>query len=274
MSQASNGTRNGARRLLQTAFHLAPALLFSMGAAILLLRGVRRFLPPEQILACQDGVGDFLQALASIESVLLAFVVYMVWQQFDEARKLVEVEANELRDLERVVRGLPEPVRGVTRRLARNYARHVLTKEWPAMARGGEADLRDGWLMLDAIWDHLQTCRTSSECQTLLHEEALARFNDLSDARAGRLTCARRRIPASLRILLYTGSLALVAATALLPVQSLPLHAAMVAALAAGVSHILWVIHDLDDAFDGDWQVSRKPFERVLIHIDDEAGDR
>jgi hypothetical protein len=42
----------------------------------------------------------------------------------------------------------------------------------------------------------------------------------------------------------------------------------MTGALAGAVSHVLYVIADLDDAFAGDWQVPREPVERVRAHME------
>ena len=49
----------------------------------------------------------------------------------------------------------------------------------------------------------------------------------------------------------------------LFAVESFPVHAVMTAALAGAISHVLYVIEDLDSCFDGHWQVPRTPFERV-----------
>ena len=256
------------RRIHLTLLRLAPALVLAMVIAVALLAAVRLAIPQHVLDHAHDAAGDFLQAMATIEAVLLAFVVFVVWQQFDETRREVATEANELADLERVCRGLPEPSRTVIRTAARRYAQAVLTSEWPAMASGDEQGLRETWRILNEMWIGLQACGTLSPAQQQLHSEGLARFNDLSDARTSRLTSARRRMPNSLVALLYIGAFMVVVAGTLLPVRSFTLHAFMVAALAAAVSHILWVIHDLDDAFDGDWQVPRGPFERMLERMD------
>lgn len=256
------------RRVHLTILRLAPALLGAMVIAVGLLAAVRSAIPPHVLAHAHDAAGDFLQAMATIEAVLLAFVVFVVWQQFDATRSEVAKEANELADLERVSRGLPEPSRSAVRGAARRYAEAVLTDEWPAMAAGKEEGLSETWRILNEMWLGLQACRTSTAEQQQLHAEALARFNDLSDARTSRLTSARRRMPNSLVVLLYIGAFMVVMAGTLLPVRSFTLHAFMVAALAAAVSHVLWVIHDLDDAFAGDWQVPRGPFERMLERMD------
>jgi len=49
----------------------------------------------------------------------------------------------------------------------------------------------------------------------------------------------------------------------LFAVESLAVHATITAALAGAISHVLYVIEDLDSCFDGHWQVPRTPFERV-----------
>jgi hypothetical protein len=58
----------------------------------------------------------------------------------------------------------------------------------------------------------------------------------------------------------------------LFAVESFALHASMTAALAGAISHVLYVIDDLDDVFAGDWQVPRTSFERLRRYLADDAG--
>jgi hypothetical protein len=58
----------------------------------------------------------------------------------------------------------------------------------------------------------------------------------------------------------------------LFAVSSFAVHAIMTGALAGAISHVLYVIADLDDAFAGDWQVPREPFERVRAHMERVSG--
>jgi hypothetical protein len=102
-----------------------------------------------------------------------------------------------------------------------------------------------------------------SERHKTLHGEALESFNELADARSSRLLSSRLKIPAPLRYLLYIGAVVLVASVWLFAVDVFAIHAAITAALAGAVSHVLYVIEDLDDCFSGNWQVSKDPFERA-----------
>jgi hypothetical protein len=54
----------------------------------------------------------------------------------------------------------------------------------------------------------------------------------------------------------------------LLPFDQLWVHATVTAALAGAVAHILYLIYDLDDAFAGDYQVDKGPFDRARRTIE------
>ena len=239
--------------------------------ALACLAVVRGLVPWTLLRQSNEAAGNYLQTLGTIYAVLLAFVVFVVWQQFNEARGYVEREANELLDLTRTVGGLPDQLRLPFHAVASAYAELVLRQEWDAMARSDDARLEDGNSSLDKMWALLVTYEPAAECHKSLYDEALARFNDLSDARVNRLNASRTRIPFALRLLLYTGAVMTIGSLYLFAVESFFIHALMTAALSGAISHVLYVINDLDDCFDGDWQVPRSPFERLARHLADKS---
>ena len=121
--------------------------------------------------------------------------------------------------------------------------------------------------LLDGMWDALVAYEPVSQCHSALHDVALARFNDLSDARSYRLTSSRLRIPLALRLLLYWGAAIVIGSMYLFAVPSFTLHACMTAALGGAISHVLYVINDLDDCFGGDFQIPRTSFERLRRYL-------
>src|SRR4051812_39543883 len=80
-------------------------ILLGVGAAVAGLLVVRQVVPARVLRESNDVVGNYLQTLGTIFAVLLAFVVFVVWSQFNDARQRVEAEANELLDLARTARG-------------------------------------------------------------------------------------------------------------------------------------------------------------------------
>jgi hypothetical protein len=255
------------RRLLPTLRSMA---IWIGGAVVLAVSGllvVHHYVPFVVLDQSANAVGNYLQTLGTIYAVLLAFVVFVVWQQFNDARAHVETEANELLDLVRTVRGLPGEVRFPLLALAERYVQGVLGPEWVAMRRGEGQALEEGARVLDQMWDRLVEYEPRSECHKSLYEEALARFNDVSDRRSNRLSSSRLRIPVALRLLIYAGAAMTVGSLYLFAVRPFVVHVLMTAALAGAIGHLLYVISDLDDCFDGDWQVPRGPFERVRDYL-------
>ena len=219
-----------------------------MVASIVGLRIARRLLPVHVLEAANDVVGNYLQTLGSIYAVLLAFVVFVVWNQFNEARAFVEREANEILDLHRTAAGLAEPTRGRVR---------------PAMAGHGPEGAGPGATIIDQMWEAIHDAEPTADGDRSLYREVLKRLDDISDARSSRMTASRTRIPQAMRGLLYAGAVTMVASMYLFAVASFAVHAAITAALAGAISHVLFIVEDLDSCFDGHWQVSRAPFERV-----------
>src|SRR5262245_20183257 len=166
----------------------------------------RQVIPLHVLEQSNDVVGNYLQTLGSIYAVLLAFVVFVVWTQFNDARANVDREANELMDLFRTARGLPEPARGRVQASALAYAQVVVDKEWNAMACQSPADIGGGAAVLEALWASVHAAEPMVEPERSLYREVLKRLDDLSNARSSRMTSVTTSIPHTLRILLYVGA--------------------------------------------------------------------
>lgn len=256
-------TSNIYRTLRTIAIWVGTAIFLSVVGLWL----VRRLVPHQVLRDSSEAVGNYLQTLGTIYAVLLAFVVFVVWQQFNDARAHIEGEANELLDLARTVRGLPEVLWRPFLSRVKSYVELVLTEEWQAMASRSQVALEGGSRLLDEMWELLVAYEPCSECHKSLYDEALARFNDLSDKRMCRLVSSRLRIPLALRLLLYTGAAVTACSMWLFDVESFAIHAIMTSALAGSISHVLYVVSDLDDCFSGNWQIPSYQFERVGVQV-------
>ena len=250
-------------RWLRTLLHLSPIVALVVAVSIVGLLAFRTVVPLETLRAQSNELGNYLQTVGGIYAVLLAFVVYVVWGQFNEARSYLDREATALVDLHRTSSGLPPRSRALIQDGLRDYVDAVLRDEWPAMASGDEATLDRVAEMLEPVWLAIHACKPANACQNTVFGEVLGRFNQLSDLRTSRLSAARARIPIAMTILLYTGALLTVGSLYLLAFEKLWLHVLVTAALAGAIGHILFLIHDLDDAFAGDWQIAKTPFERA-----------
>jgi hypothetical protein len=255
------------QRWFRTVQALTPPVAASVAASIAGLILVRALAPVATLRASNNEVGNYLQTLGTIYAVLLAFVVFVVWNQYNQTRELIEREANEVLDLFRAAKGFANDMRRPVQHQLRAYVEEILRHEWRAMACGEE--IHDHTVgHLDRLWDLLVRFEPVSECHCALYQKMLDCYNDLSDVRSSRILASRTRIPLALRILLYTGAVMTVASTYLFAVDSFAIHALIAGALAGAISHVIYLIGDLDQCFAGDWQVPRSPFERVQGYME------
>lgn len=232
----------------------------SIALSLLGLYVVRWVAPAPWLSANNEVAGNYLQTLGTIYAVLLAFVVFVVWQQHNDTRCAVESEANEISDFRRTIQALPGTRQAHER--VETYGRIVVEEEWPEMARGCWSQRADQ--ALEEIWEALQPLEPHGPREESLYGEALARFNDLSDARRHRLYCAVLRLPSSLWVLLLTNGVLVVGSMWLFGLESFSAHALMTAALAVSIAFMLFLVADLDNPFAGTWRVGPGAFERAL----------
>lgn len=253
---------------LKVTLRLSGVVFVGAGAAIAGLVVFRKFVDWDSLKASSDSLGTFVQTLGGIYAVLLAFVVIVVWGQFNDARSFVDREANALVDLHRTASGLPPDTRTVIQKELREYVDAVIHDEWQAMNKGDHATIERITGRLDHVWTAIHTCDPRNECQQAMHSEVLSRFNDLTEHRTNRLNTAGSRIPIALNVLLYTGALIMIGSVYLLAFDRFWLHAAVTGLMAGAIAHILFLIYDLDHEFSGDWQVEKTAFVRARRAFD------
>src|SRR6185436_13366627 len=88
-------------RWLRTLFHLSPVVALVSAISVAGLVVFRAIAPLDALHAAANELGNYLQTVGGIYAVLLAFVVYVVWGQFNDARGYLDREATALVDLHR-----------------------------------------------------------------------------------------------------------------------------------------------------------------------------
>jgi hypothetical protein len=247
---------------MRTIVALVATVTACMTAAVAGLAAVRAIIPPADLQASNDVCGGYLQTLGTIYAVLLAFVVFVVWTQANDVRRLVERQADELADVLRVTRALGGSVAAGVVAEARRYVGEAAETEWPLLADGRSCPRAAE--MLDRVWQSLVAFTPRTDKDQTLFTEAISRFSEFGDARADLLHCGRVRLPVLLWLLLLTGGVGTVGSMYLFGSERFWPLAAMTASLAGAISFMLFLIRDLDNPFRGDWQVSPAPIVAVV----------
>lgn len=233
--------------------------------------GVRRMVPVEALRGVNEVGGNFLQTFGGIYGVIVAFTMYVVWQQHVETQLAIEREATALLELWSVFGHFGSLVGGdAARDRLRQYAVVV-----PRLnARVPQPCDRDDRALLTQTIEELYRFAPATPQEERLFPAALDLFHELNEAREHRRTLSHLRLPEALRWFVYIGGAISVGTLWLLYVESIAAQLLLVGGMTWIIVGLISIIIDLDDPFSGDFVVDWKRFtdavavmERSVLHV-------
>jgi len=195
-------------------------------------------------------------------AVLVAFVVVVVWEQFEEAKSATESEANAISDLLRDTETLPPASRDAIRRSLISYTEDVVNDEFVRLHHGVAIEQQSA--ELSGIWQSYLDVQPVSQIQIAFLNEDIGKLNDLGSSRKVRISSSHSEIPTELWVLLVGGGATMLCFTYLFGTPHVVVHAASVALAGALLSFVLYLIFALEHPFVGDLSVQTDPYEHVL----------
>lgn len=217
----------------------------------------------EQVHQANNEVAGFIfAALAVLYGVLLAFMVLVVWQAFQDARITVENEANAVLNIYRLGQEVQEPYGAQIRSMAQEYAREVVNDEWTAMSLGASSqDVADTLEKLWLVHRDLDNLKIAAD----KHDAKLFdMLEKLGDYRRVRLLQAREEIPPLLWNLLIAGAFITIGFTLFFRAPNWIAHLLMAGMFAGLTAFVLLLIVELDTPFAGDIHVDSLAFQQAL----------
>jgi hypothetical protein len=244
--------------ILAGALILLAALLLSVGGLAL----VYRFVPEPLLQAHYGATGAIYAALYVMFGISLGFSLFLVWQQFEDARLTVEAEAAALQRIYWLAEDFPDPQRSDVQELAVSYARGEVQEEWPLMGKGRvspQAEQRAHQLARA-----VRELSPKTTVQSALYADALVRLDVMRENRALHTSEVREGIPWVVWVVLVSGAVITVGFTYLFEMRSFKLHAVATGALTVVVVLLLFTVGVLNHAYAGDVRVGPGAFELAL----------
>ena len=238
------------------------------GAALVaaLLKGLLLSASATAAHADVHGIGTFLEVLGGLYSIVVAFLIYVVWDQFNRVEIGLVQEAAALEDLCRVATFAADQdaVRSI-QLAARQYMESTAGDEPRRLAVGQASGLAEE--RFDTLFRAARAMDIKTPKDQSIYGELLRALTRISDARDDRLGMSATRIPLTLWNLVVFASCALFAGFLALGIHSVALSIAVVAAMAGTLAFLLSVIRDMDNPFSGVWQVSYAPMKSIAARI-------
>jgi hypothetical protein len=240
-------------------------LLITLALSISGLIIVRRFISHEILKAHNDVAGFMFATLGVVYAVLLAFMVVIVWQNYEKTSGYVNGEVSNIIILYRSAEYLPEAQCQYLRSLLKDYAQVAIEKEWKTMAYGqGSPDLEK---VIKKIWKFYLHYTPYTEIQKAFYSENLSALSQVSIMRRERLLQSGMGLPALLWLVLIFGGIITLAFTFFFGTENLQAQVIMTALLAAIIASSLFIILILDFPFTGDIKISAAPFKDFITQF-------
>lgn len=256
MASNANALRRHGRRLLKHAWW--------MGLAVSGQYLCRNFLSEATLRGSNDVGGNFLQTFGGIYGVIVAFTIFMVWQQHNETQMAVEREAVALEELHALLGWFTAwPARDEVREQLRAYARVVPQLNGARPSRAEDDDKR---LLGNAHARFLTYAAAPAEER--FFTPALDLFHELNEAREHRVTVSGLRLPEGLKWFVYLGGAISVCSLWLLWVDSRVVHSLLTAGMTWVIVAASSLILDLDDPYTGDFVVEWDRFAQTAARMD------
>ena len=243
------------------AIMLAIAVCTAVGGVLL----VRHLVDIKKFKQHHDIAGPIFSTIGVIYAVMLAFVLVIVWQDFDRAQNNTVKEANYFAQIYRDATGLPEPFRSQFLEANGNYLKAVIKYEWPQMQRGERSI--EAQAAADRVWEVTASFDPKTEKEKIFFSEMLNKMNDAVEMRRQRIQDSGSGLHPSLWFVLLLGGIITVVFTFFFGSENLYAQITMTTMLAVLIVLIIFTILLMDFPYSGDLSIPATPLQLVLDHF-------
>ncbi len=240
------------------------AALSALVATALSLGGLalfHRFADKQRLRDSHDVAGYVYSVVGVIYAVLLAFVVVVVWEQYQSADDVAEKEAMHLGNIRQLSKAFPDSVSKAITEEVNDYANSVIQREWPAMAQGHSDSLT--YSKSKKLWNSFYAFRPAPADEDY-YREALHELSSFNDSRRMRIIGIYGKMPSIMWILLMGGGIVCIIFTYMFASTHPWSQYLITGFLAAMIAVTLFLIAEMNHPYSGGMSHTPDGFEFVL----------
>ncbi len=247
---------------------LTPPVSFFIVSAITTLFGlgglylVRRKYSAEVLKENHEVAAIIFNAFGLFYGVLVAFVVFVTWNGYDEATKNLQLEASEALDIFHNAAAFPDPSKRIIQQGVRDYLAAVYNDEVPKMSEGDLSVYSGGaHTPLRILFSQVDT---NSIPNRELYAESLRCLNNLAQFRRMRIFAGNDTVPPVIWLVLLVGGVFAVSYTFFFGMKNIRAQYLITTTLTVMLTSILFLIYVLDHPFTGTSRVSLEPLREAI----------
>ncbi len=212
-----------------------------------------------------EGISALLQVIGTLYSVVYAFAIYVIWGQFTAVENEIQKESGALKDLLLFSQRLKEAVRDPAVRAVKIYARGVVETEWNALSATEGTDKTDR--LFSAVVSSVTEMEPEDDTERIVYQRLLEIANRASAHRDERLALSVKRMPQTLLLFVRVTAAMILFLLLFFPFRNVALGLLSIAITTMVLFYANFVLTDLDNPFEGTWNVGSEPFAQLVTKI-------
>ncbi|MEO8211175.1 MAG: hypothetical protein ABI840_11505 [bacterium] len=241
-------------------------IIISAGVSVIALLIIRKHIRWESFKENHEVGGFLFNALGLIYAVLIAFVVYATWNDYNESAVVCNKEADIIQNLYFDTEGLPIESQAEIKKDILEYLEIIINDDWPLLAVGEPSP--KSRLKLIELWKNYNDIdNIVTDKQIIFLGESLDKINDITDLRRQRILSSQNHIPAVIWTVILIGAMTSVGFSLFFGTRSLLVQSTMTSLFAMTNAIVILMILALDHPFTGDIKITSDAFQQILVYL-------
>ena len=236
-------------------------ILFTAGMIILTQSGLwffHRWKGHAKFEQSNEVAGIVFGAIGLIYSLILAFVIVAVWEDYDDLSKSIQKETDKLNSILAHTNTLPDSIKQVVGQSIYDYCDQVINHEW----RMQQAKINYP-SAIPGLRRELLNTPAGNEMQARIFDAMDQDLSSISDERRNRLSHTHSQMPQLIWQILKAGTVLLILFACFFHVPSKKLKHIYLAFLVTAISMCMYLVYSLDHPFDEQQGVSNDAYRTV-----------
>jgi Na+/proline symporter len=226
---------------------------------------VRRKYSAEVLKENHEVAAIIFNAFGLFYGVLVAFVVFVTWNGYDDATKNLQLEASEALDIFHSAAAFPDPAKKIIQQGVRDYLAGVYNDEIPKMSVGDLSVYSGGaHTPLRLLFSQVDAASIPNR---ELYAESLRCLNNLAQFRRLRIFAGNDTVPPVIWLVLLVGGVFAVCYTFFFGMKNIRAQYLITTTLTVMLTSILFLIYVLDHPFTGTSRVSLEPLREAIATV-------
>ena len=252
--------------MLNTFYGPALALLLAIAALFLLIKKNKHL---KRFNMDLDIGGIIYGGIVAVYSILLAFVVVIVWEQYQNTGDRIQEESSKVFNLYRASYAFPDSTSGKKiRSTVIDYVSSVVHDEFPAMEHDTTSVITQH--KYNKVWEMVYALRPATDNEKTWYASMVESVNQFGEARIIRISDIDASIPGLMWKILLSGGIIIIVFAMLFKNNNNWNHFIKVLLFSIIIVFNLLLVYLLDHPYKGMLKIEPAAFTKILTHYKEE----